>query len=121
MMIYKHRSFHRWAKSERLTDEDLKKAVLEIAQGLYDGNLGGGLYKKRVAMPGHGKRGSYRTLLAFKHDEKAFFVYGFAKNIISNISEKETDVYKKLAKELLLLEEKKLRLMIEMGSLIEVN
>ena len=33
--------------------------------------------KKRVALPGHGKRGSLRTLVAFQLDEKAFFIYGF--------------------------------------------
>jgi hypothetical protein len=121
MKIFKHRCFHRWAKSEKLTDESLKKAIQEVGQGLHDGNLGGGLYKKRVAMPGRGKRGSYRTLLAFKHDQKAFFVYGYPKNVMANVSEKEQEVYKMLAKKLLLLEEKMLRNMVEIGSLIEVN
>ena len=121
MIIFKHRSFQRWAKTEKIKDDALKKAVHELGKGLHDGNLGGGLYKKRVAMPGHGKRGSYRTLLAFKHDERAFFVYGFAKNVMANVSEKEAELYKKLAKELLSLEEKMLDIMIEIGSLIEVK
>lgn len=121
MKIYKHRYFQRWAKSEKLTNEVLKKAVDEIESGLHDGNLGGGLYKKRIPMPGKGKRGSYRTLLAFKHGETAFFVYGFAKNVKANVNEKEEAVYKDLAKVLLNLKQQMLEAMITMGSLIEVK
>ena len=121
MKIYKHRRFHRWAKSEGLSDDKLCKAVDELLQGLHDGNLGSGLYKKRIAMPGKGKRDSYRTLLAFKHGARAFFVYGFAKNTMANMSVKEEAVYKELAKELLKLDEKMLSKMLEMAGLIEVK
>lgn len=121
MKIYKHRRFQQWLKLENLTDEALRDAVIEIDHGLNNGNLGGGLYKKRIAMPGKGKQGGYRTLLAFKQGEKAFFVYGFAKNVMDNINEKEREVYKSLAKELLSLNEKALENMIKIGSLIEVE
>ena len=116
-----HRCFQHWAKSESLTDTTLRKAVTEIEKGLHDGNLGSGLYKKRVAMSGKGKRGGYRTLLAFKQGERAFFVYGFAKNIKTNINEKEKTVYKSLAKKLLNLDRKTLDNMIKMGNLTEVK
>ena len=121
MRIFKHRQFHQWAKSQLLADKSLKKAVDEIEKGLYDANLGSCLYKKRVAMPGKGKRGSYRTLLAFQHGRKAFFVYGFAKNVKGNINNKEKKVYRVLAKKLLELDEKKLDDMIKIGGLIEVK
>jgi len=121
MKIFKHCRFQQWLKSERLTDEALKKAIAEIEKDLHDGNLGSGLYKKRVAMPGKGKRGSYRILLALKHEERAFFVYGFSKNAKENINEKEKAVYKDLAKKLLNLDEKTLENMVKMGSLIEVK
>jgi hypothetical protein len=45
--------------------------------------------KKRVALPGRGKRGSSRTLVAYQQADKAFFVYGFAKNERANISAKQ--------------------------------
>ena len=121
MQIFKHYHFHRWAKSEKITDAALKHAVDEIKRGLHDGDLGSGLYKKRMAMPGKGKRGSYRTLLALKQGESAFFVYGFAKNVRANVNKKEKAVYKDLAKVLLSLDEKTLGNMIKMGSLIEVK
>lgn len=34
MRIFKYRTFEKWAKKQGLTDEDLKKAVLEIENGL---------------------------------------------------------------------------------------
>jgi hypothetical protein len=52
MRIFKHISFNQWAKSEGLTNSILKGAVEEMEKGLYEGNLGSGLYKKRVALPG---------------------------------------------------------------------
>jgi hypothetical protein len=44
---------------------------------------------KRVAIAGHGKSGGIRTLLAYKTGNKAFFVYGFAKNSRANINTEE--------------------------------
>lgn len=121
MKIFKHRRFQQWAKQESLKDTVLKKAVDELMAGLHDGNLGSGLYKKRIAMPGGGKRGGYRALLAFKCDERAFFLYGFAKNVIENINDKEKLVYKCLAKELLNLSDQTLGKMLKASSLIEVK
>ena len=121
MKIFKHRLFQQWVKAEKLTDVALVKAVDEINRGLHDGNLGGYLYKKRIAMPGRGKRGSYRTLLAFKQDDHAFFVYGYAKNVKANINAKEQTIYKDLAKTLLGLDKKVLEHMLKIGSLIEVK
>ena len=65
MRILKTRMFDRWANSEGLTDQVLAGAVSEMEQGLVDATLGGHVYKKRVALPGHGKRGGSRTLIAY--------------------------------------------------------
>ncbi|MEY2912716.1 MAG: hypothetical protein RLZZ184_2025 [Cyanobacteriota bacterium] len=42
----------------------LCNAVAEMLAGLYDADLGGGLFKKRIARSGKGKRASFRTLVA---------------------------------------------------------
>jgi len=47
-----------------LTNAALSNAVSEMDEGLIDADLGGGVVKKRVALPGRGKRGSARTLVA---------------------------------------------------------
>lgn len=62
-----------------MTDQQLVSAVEEIEKGLLEADLGGGVMKKRVGLGGRGKRVSHRTLLALRHQDKAFFVFGFAR------------------------------------------
>ena len=121
MRIFKYRTFCQWAKKEGVSDSALKKAVDEIENGLFDAKLGNGLYKKRVARTGQGKRGGYRTILAFKEKERSIFMYGYAKNDRDNISDKEEAVYKKLATYYLEISNKQLGALIHAGELTEVK
>ncbi|MDH4126058.1 MAG: type II toxin-antitoxin system RelE/ParE family toxin [Gammaproteobacteria bacterium] len=121
MHVFKTRAFARWADGDGLADEALAFAVVEMEQGLIDAHLGGQVVKKRVALPGHGKRGGARTLVAFRQGEKAFFVYGFAKNERANISDKELKALKLLANELLNYPEASLTKAIKAGELIEIE
>ena len=66
--------------------------------GLNHGELGGGLVKKRIARPGAGKRGGYRTIIAFRAKKRAFFIYGFAKSAVDNLDDLELQEYRKLAR-----------------------
>ena len=100
--IFKTPDFVTWAKDEGVNDKALLDAVKEIEAGLIDANLGGNVIKKRVAREGQGKSGGFRTLLAFKSQDKSFFMFGFAKNERENISVKEKAALKAMAKEFLL-------------------
>jgi hypothetical protein len=121
MRIFKNRLFHRWAADEKLSDEALRKAVEEISNGLVEANLGGSVYKKRVASQGRGKSGGVRTLIAFRVEDKAFFMYGFAKNQRDNIKDNELKALKTMASELLGYSNKVLAEMIKQGKLVEVE
>ena len=120
-MIYKTRNFTRWARKTGLNDSLLETAVLEIQKGLLEADLGGGIVKKRIALPGRGKRGSTRTLLATNRDDRWFFVFGFEKNERENISENELATLKMLAKDLLGMAPAQIADAIEEGSLVEVE
>lgn len=120
MKIYKTKWFHRWAAKEGLTEAVLCAAAVELDQGLGDA-LGGYVYKKRVALPGRGKRGGARTLVAFRRGRAAFFMYGFPKNERANIEDDELKALRLLAKELLGYSEQGLAKAVEAGELIEVN
>ncbi|MGB8806737.1 MAG: type II toxin-antitoxin system RelE/ParE family toxin [Candidatus Rickettsiella isopodorum] len=120
MRVFKTRSFYRWAKEQKLKDEVLRKAVQEIEEGLYEANLGGSVYKKRISIGNRGKSCGSRTLVAFKLNNKAFFIYGFAKNKRSNITLKEELALKMLAKLYLTYDEKQIDRAIKIGELIEV-
>ncbi len=74
-----------------------------------------------MALPGHGKRGSLRTLVAFKADDKAFFIYGFAKNERDNISQNELKALRLLATELLGYGSVLLAKAIAVGEIVEVS
>lgn len=65
--------------------------------------LGGGLLKKRIGRPGQGKSGGFRTLVATNNGRKWFFVFGFPKNVRSNIDKDEEEALKRLASYLLSL------------------
>ena len=99
MRIFKTRWVHRWAVKEGLNDASLRGAVDEMRRGLVDADLGGCVFKKRVAVPGRGKSGSVRTLLTFKRDHHVFFVYGFAKSVRANIFDTELKALRRLADE----------------------
>jgi hypothetical protein len=119
--IYKTKSFTRWASKAGLTDLVLIDAVIEMVAGLVDADLGGGVVKKRVAQPGHGKRGSARTLLATNFGDRWIFVYGFEKNERSNINSKELAALKLLASDLLALDAGQLSEAVAGKALIEVK
>jgi hypothetical protein len=121
MKIYKTRWFNRWAHKQRLDDLILCKAVREIIAGLYDADLGGGLVKKRIARPGQGKRGGFRTLIATNRENQWFFVYGFPKNERSNIDKDEEEALRKLAEYLFSLAPENLEQALQENELIEVN
>lgn len=73
MRIFKAKRFNQWASSKNVTDESLVQLIQEVAAGLVDVNLGGGLCKKRLATSVRGKRGGYRTLLAFRSNSRTIF------------------------------------------------
>lgn len=121
MRIFKTKSFNKWTKKNRLTDKALIEAVKEIDNGLVDAKLGSNLYKKRIATTTKGKRGGFRTLLAYKKGKLVFFVYGFGKGEKENISNEDEENLKKAADVYLSFDENAIQLAITIGSLVEVK
>lgn len=121
MRVFKTKTFARWAAKQDCDDASLRLAIEEIEKGLVDADLGGNVYKKRVRRPGAGKRGSYRTLIAYRIEDRAFFVFGFAKNVRGNVNDKELAALKVLAAELLGYDGEQLTIAINAGELIEVT
>lgn len=120
MKAFKNKRFAKWAEKEGLSNAALLAAVEEMARGLVDADLGGQVFKKRVAIGGRGKSSGVRTLLAYRVGDKAFFVYGFAKNARANINSKELEGLKRLAAELLNYSKTELNKAVKSGAMIEV-
>lgn len=121
MRILKNKTFHQWAIEQKVENSTLIKAVEEIENGLYEANLGGGVYKKRIPMGDSGKRGGARVIIAFKLNKITLFMYGFPKKQKDNITIKEKEALKELAKMYFDYSQEHLEQAINAGKLIEVT
>lgn len=97
MSVYKTKEFSRFARKVDLGSEELLEAAKAVASGRWDADLGGGVFKQRIARDGGGKSGGFRTIILFKVGGHSFFVHGFAKNEKTNVTPKELKALKKLA------------------------
>jgi hypothetical protein len=79
----------RFARREQISAASLREAIERSERGSIDADLGGGLVKQRVARPGRGRSGGYRTILAYRQSGRAVFLFGFAKSERSNIGREE--------------------------------
>ncbi|PSB00946.1 type II toxin-antitoxin system RelE/ParE family toxin [Merismopedia glauca] len=122
MKIFKTKNFERWARKEKLDDIALVKAVAEIVAGLYEADLGGGLFKKRIARSGRGKSGGYRTIVATNKSARYrwVFLYGYAKNVRDNITEVEKEDLKDFASLYLSFSAEQIELALQNQLLFEV-
>lgn len=119
--ILKRKDFARWQAGEKLPDAALCKAAKEMESGLIDADLGGFLYKKRVARPGGGKSGGYRTLVSARIGSRYVFLHGFPKNDKANITQNEKKALQFAGKAFLQLSGEAQQKALQSGVLVEVH
>lgn len=119
--IFKTRYFSNWLVKTELTDALLLNAVEEMERGLIDADLGGGVFKKRVALPNRGKSGSVRTLIATNKNDRWFFMLGFEKNQRENIDKNELHFLKQSAKTMLRFSDATIEIALKRNELEEIN
>jgi hypothetical protein len=118
---FKTKAFTRFADKAGISDAALCRAVRDAERGLVAADLGCGVIEQRIARPGEGKSGGFRTLIVFRAGTRAFFVHGFAKNEKDNIEKDELVALKKLAGELLAYNDKTLARVVASEALLEVK
>ncbi|HEX9662599.1 MAG TPA: type II toxin-antitoxin system RelE/ParE family toxin [Candidatus Binatia bacterium] len=121
LRIFKNAWFCRFARREKIKDAVLIEAIARAERGLIDADLGGGVFKQRLARPGQGRSGGYRSIIIFQKGERAFFVYGFAKSDRENIDPDEAAAFKKSAKAFFALSDKQIEILIKDKELSEVD
>lgn len=119
--IFKSKHFDKFVRKEGIENDKLKKAIEEVGQGLHDGNLGGNVWKKRIARDGQGKRSGYRTIIVYSDGHDAFIVYGFPKNELDNITDEQEKRFKILADYLLNLTDEELDALLKVKEYVEVK
>lgn len=121
MSVFKRKDFARWQVREGLPDSALCTAVRALERGLVDADLGGFLYKMRVARPGEGKRGGYRLVLAARTAERYVFLHGFAKSRKANVTWDELQEIRGVGRAFLYLPPAELSRVVSSGLLMEVH
>ena len=121
MRVYKVKAFARFQRRERIADASLAKAVRSAEDGLVDADLGGGLIKQRVARPGQGKSGGYRTVIVYRRGNLAVFLLGFAKRERANIDDDELEELRGQVRAFLQLSADRIEAAITANELTEVN
>jgi hypothetical protein len=115
------KAFARFQRRERIADKALGKAVRSAEAGLVDADLGGGLIKQRVARPGRGKSGGFRTIIAYRRGDRAVFLYGFAKSERANLDDAELAHWQRVGRAYLGLDDDAMEAAIAADELMEVS
>ena len=121
MTVFMTNGFARFARKAGMDNGSLLVAAAEVAAGEHDADLGDGVFKQRVARPGGGRSGGFRTIILFRVGGHSFFAHGFAKNEKANVSAKELKALKQLAAVYLGFSEDEVGTAVAAGELIEVS
>lgn len=121
MQVFKTKWFARFARDEGIADKSLRGAIVRAERGLVDADLGGGLIKQRVARRGQGRSGGYRTIIAYRTNRRAVFLFGFAKSEMENIAPNQLTAARDIAKKLLAADSAQIARDLEEGQLQEVE
>lgn len=121
MRVYATKQFARFARKVRLAASSLIEAAGAVMRGDYDANLGGGVYKQRIARAGGGKSGGFCAILFFRRGGRVFLAHGFAKNEKASLSPAELTALKRLADVMLGFSDREINAAVTAGELIEVE
>lgn len=121
MRIFTTKWFTRFSKKKDIANSSLCGAVADVENGYFDADLGGGVYKQRLARQGKGKSGGFRIIVCLRKGERTFIVYGFSKSEQANVSPEETVAFKKMAEHLFTLTDTQIDLLIQDGELREIT
>jgi hypothetical protein len=115
------KEFSRFARKAALKDGELAAAAAAVAAGRWDADLGGSVFKQRIAREGAGKSSGFRTIILFKLGGHHFFVHGFAKNEKANVTPRGLKALKALAGVFLNFDAEALRKAGDAGEISQVG
>ena len=121
MRIFKTKWLARFTRREGIDDQSLRAAIERAEQGLIDADMGGGLIKQRVARPGRGRSGGYRMIVGYRVQDRAIFLFGFAKNQRDNLNEDELLSLREKAEIWLATDDARLQKEVDTGNLQEIK
>jgi hypothetical protein len=114
--VFASKPFMRFARRFGISDEDLWNAVT----GPWDADLGGNVFKYRLARVGEGTSGGARALIAMKVGRRAVLMFGFEKKDMAGIKPDELKGFRKAAKIYLSYTEEEITAIARANSLLEI-
>ena len=123
MRVFENKRFNRWARDERIPETALCRAARDVVEERVEADLGGYLFKKRIAGKGGGKSGGYRTIVGYRRgdSDRVLFLYGFAKNERANITDREHEALSIAATDLINAADTQIAELIAKGRLFELR
>lgn len=115
--VFGNKPFMRFARKFGISDEDLWDAAHEEP----DADLGGGVYKFRLAREGEGRSGGARSIVAMKKGQRMVMMFGFEKKDLSNIGARELKGFKTVAKAYLEGSEQQMDSLVKSGEFVELK
>src|SRR5258708_30648169 len=117
LRIFGNKPFMRFARKFGASEKNLWDAHNDAS----DADLGGGVFKFRLAREGQGERGGARSIVAMNDGERVVMMFGFEKKDQANINANELKGFKKLAAAYLKLTQEQVDKLVRDGELIEIK
>jgi hypothetical protein len=125
MRVFAVPQVSRLMRKERLSDAILCRAARDLTAGVLragEADLGGGLYKKRLARPGSGKRGGYRAIIAYRapKTERILFAFAFAKSAAATLTPQEQEALARAAGSFVDADDRQLAVLLQSEDVREI-
>ena len=119
--IFSIPAFDRFARKARIGDERLIDAVDRADRGLIYADLGEEVIKQAVGRPNEAAINGFRTIIGFRAEFRAFFLYGFPKNQADNITPNALKGFRKIAADFMLLTDGQMDILLSSEELREIE
>ncbi len=114
--VFAFKDVVRFARKFRVPDD----GILDVVRSQPDADLGGGLYKYRIATPVEGSRGGGRVLSALKIESRAILMFAWEKKDMENIKPNELKAYRDVAKSYLEYSDSQMTKLVKDKVLVEI-
>lgn len=114
--VFASKPFMRFARRFGISDAELWRAV----NGEFDADLGGGVFKFRLARQGEGTSGGARAIVAMKAGQRIVLMFGFEKKDLANIKADELRAFRKAARVYLGYSEEEMTAIVREKSVAEI-
>lgn len=116
LRVFATKPFMRFARRFNIGNIELWQAV----NGKWDADLGGGVFKFRLARRGEGTSGGARAIVAMKVGRRVVLMFGFEKKDQANIKADELRAFREAARIYLGYSEDEMTAIVREGALSEI-